>query len=465
MSMVLILLAIPVVFVLLAWAFQDRRINQALLVIHGLGHFGFAGILLTNALGLRESLGFDALGVFFFGVTAILYLAVVLYGFRYELGDSGRKHSLYTICMLLFVTSMDGAVLARDLGLIWVFIETTTLATAVLINHEQGKASLKAAWKYLFVCSLGIAMAFVGILILLIAQSYSGSLEIGELYQNARFISTFWLKIAFVFLLVGFGTKIGLAPLHFWLPDAHSEAPAPVSALLSGALLNAALVPLLRVFGLMKLCGLQHMAQNLFLLMGILSVFVSAVFVLRMQNYKRLLAFSSIENMGIIMIAFGVGGIATTAGLIHILGHSLIKAAFFLTAGNIYSIYHHKDASLISGLRDTNPTTGWLWLIAFVMLSGLPPSPIFLSELYLGIGMLQKGLYWQFALVFLLLTVIVAGMGKMVLKMSMGSSNIRTKLPWTQLVAPISLLLVAAYCGLVIPDAVNALFTEIASIL
>ena len=459
--MILILLAIPVILAMLSWGLQSRRVNNVIMLSHALGHFVLAAITLLNLRGIRTLMGFDALGVFFFAISAMLYLCVVIYGLRYDLGDSGRKHSIYTICMLLFVTSMDGAVLSLDLGLIWVFIETTTLATAVLINHEQGKQSLAAAWKYLFVCSIGIAMAFVGLLILLIAQTYNGSLAISDLYEYSRFISPFWLKIAFVFLLVGFGTKIGLAPLHFWLPDAHSEAPAPVSALLSGALLNAALVPLLRVFGLMKVCGMQQLAQNLFLLMGVASIFISAVFVIRMQNYKRLLAFSSIENMGIVLVAFGIGGLATTAGLIHILGHSLIKAAFFLTAGNIYSIYHHKDSTKITGLRDTNAPTAWLWLLSFVFLSGLPPSPIFLSEWLIGVEMLQRGAYGQFVIVFLLLTFIVAGIGKIILGMSMGKSDFKAKVHWTQILAPSLLLFVATVFGVMIPKYVGNMFTEI----
>ncbi|PKN79139.1 MAG: hypothetical protein CVU48_06265 [Candidatus Cloacimonetes bacterium HGW-Cloacimonetes-1] len=459
--MILILLAIPVILAALSWGLQNRRVNNGIMLFHAVGHFALAALTLLNLRDIRTILGFDAIGVFFFAISALLYLSVVVYGLRYDLGDRGRKHSIYTICMLFFVTSMDGAVLSQDLGLIWVFIETTTLATAVLINHEQGRQSLAAAWKYLFVCSIGIAMAFVGLLILLIAQSNNGTLVIGELYRYSGTISPFWLKIAFVFLLVGFGTKIGLAPLHFWLPDAHSEAPAPVSALLSGALLNAALVPLLRVFGLMKLCGLQALAQNLFLLMGISSIFISAVFVIRMQNYKRLLAYSSIENMGIVLVAFGIGGLATTAGLIHILGHSLVKAAFFLTAGNIYGIYHHKDSTRITGMRDTNAPTAWLWLLCFVLLSGLPPSPIFLSEWFLGVEMLRSGAYWQFGIVFLLLTVVVAGIGKIVLGMSMGKSDLKAKVHWTQIFAPSMLLLVATIFGMLIPAYLGNLFTEI----
>jgi hydrogenase-4 component F len=359
--------------------------------IHSLLHL-LAGIAVAlPSTGLAESLGIDALSRSVFFISAILYFAVGLYSLRLKTELTPRQSSIYAICMMLFVASMDGASLSRDLGLIWVFVETTTLASAMLISFEKHKQSIEAAWKYLFICSIGIALAFVGILLLIIAQPHSPSLFLDRIISNAGSLNSFWLKISFVFILIGFGTKAGLAPMHFWLPDAHSEAPAPVSALLSGALLNTALLPLLRMQKVMNISHLGTLASQLFLILGFASMFIAAVFIMKITNYKRLLAYSSIENMGIILIAFALGDLAGKAGLIHIMGHSLIKSAFFLTAGNIYYLVGKKDYNACGGLLGLHPASGWLWLIAFMFIIGMPPSPLFFSELFIAFGFIKAG--------------------------------------------------------------------------
>ncbi|MDD3563951.1 MAG: proton-conducting transporter membrane subunit, partial [Candidatus Cloacimonetes bacterium] len=264
-------------------------------------------------------------------------------------------------------------------------------------------------------------------------------------------ISPFWLKISFVFILIGFGTKMGLAPLHFWLPDAHSEAPAPISALLSGALLNIALIPILRVDKLMRQSGMGDLVQELYLLMGILSVFIAAVFVLRTKDYKRLLAYSSIENMGLIMIAFGCGGVAYYAGLLHILGHSLIKAAFFLTAGNALEIYKDKNYENTSGLLQINRGTAWLWLISSAMIIGLPPSPLFTSKFLIATALLGNGYYLYFGLLMLLLAVISWAIFNVGLRICLGESERKKSLSVRLYLAPAGLLLFAALIGIFLP--------------
>jgi hydrogenase-4 component F len=251
---------------------------------------------------------------------------------------------------------------------------------------------------------------------------------------------------------VGFGTKIGLAPLHFWLPDAHSEAPAPISALLSGALLNTALLPVLRVDKIMRAAGMGNLAQDLYLLMGVISVFIATVFILKTRNYKRLLAYSSIENMGLIMIAFGAGGVAIYAGFLHILGHSLIKAALFLTAGNILSLYHDKQHANISGLWSMNKSTAWLWMIALVMILGFPPSPLFVSKFFIISGLIARGHIAMVIALILMLAAIAWAMIRIGLNMCSGDKKEHRALPlWTYL-SPSALLLIAAIVGVWLPN-------------
>ncbi len=427
----------------IAWILKNRTLNRTLVLSHAALHLG-AGIafaLPESALAAR--FGIDSLSIWFFFISSVLYFAVALYSLTQKQSLSIRQSGIYTFCLMAFVASMDVANLSRDLGLIWVFVETTTLASAMLISFEHRKQSLEAAWKYLFICSIGIALAFVGILLLVIAMPNNPSLTLDTVLALSETISPFWLKVSFVFMLIGFGTKVGVAPLHFWLPDAHSEAPAPVSALLSGALLNTALLPLLRMKSVMDACHLGNLASQLFLVLGLASMFIAAVFILKIKNYKRLLAYSSIENMGIILIAFAMGGWMKTAGMIHIMGHSMIKAAFFLCAGNVYSIFGKKDYDKCSGLLGANPPSGWLWLLSFMFIVGMPPSPLFVSEFFIAMGLLKSGYYAVLAVYFILLASIAYGLGRASLNITMGKPEKHVPLPFLQYL-PQTLLLLGA---------------------
>ncbi|HOH46292.1 MAG TPA: proton-conducting transporter membrane subunit [Candidatus Cloacimonadota bacterium] len=433
----------PIIASLLSFSLRNKSLNRFLVLTHSLLHLGFGLALLVPQTGFAAWFGADSYAQIFFLVTAILYAAAAFYPLTGHNALSPKQSSIYTICLMAFVASMDSANLSQNLGLIWVFVETTTLASAMLISFEHHKQSLEAAWKYLFICSIGIALAFVGILLLLVAQDSHPSLLLSQVTSGIGSISPFWLKLSFVFMLIGFGTKAGFAPMHFWLPDAHSEAPAQISALLSGALLNTALLPLIRMKGLMTAAGEGTLASQLFLGLGILSVFIAAVFIIKITNYKRMLAYSSIENMGIILIAFALGKAAETAGLIHVMGHSLAKATLFLTAGNLYKIFGEKDYSKCSSLLSRHPASAWLWILGFVFIIGLPPSPLFISEFYIAIGLLSSANYLVLGFWIVLLAVIAYGLGKAVLNITMGGKENRVKLPLMSYLPGYLLLLTA----------------------
>ncbi|MFA5667541.1 MAG: proton-conducting transporter membrane subunit [Candidatus Cloacimonadaceae bacterium] len=442
----MLLFAFPVLAILLCLASNVRRRIDILVLAHALLH---SGLGIYAYLKRGSLMGMDDLGLLIFLILSVLYAAIAFYRLGQQDDSPLKKYRIHSIFLMIFVLAMDGAAIARDLGLIWVFVEATTISSALLISYSNSKKSLEAAWKYLFICSVGIALAFAGILLLVIAQPEQATLLISKIDIGS--ISPFWLKISFVFILIGFGTKMGLAPLHFWLPDAHSEAPAPISALLSGALLNIALLPILRVDKLMRLRGMGDIVQDLYLLMGMLSVFIAAVFVLRTKDYKRLLAYSSIENMGLIMIAFGAGGMAYYAGFLHILGHSLIKAAFFLTAGNALVIYQDKNYQNTGGLLKINRGTAWLWLISSAMLIGMPPSPLFTSKFLIATALLQNGSYLYFGLLMLLLAVISWAIFNVGLKICLGDSERKKSLNTWLYLAPAGLLFFAALIGIFLP--------------
>ena len=261
----------------------------------------------------------DSLNLLFMIVLVIVTGAVMIY--------QGKQNWKYYTIFTLFFLSMTGAILSSHLGLTWVFVEATTLTSAYLIMQHKTQNSLEATWKYVFLCSIGISLAFVGIILLLIGCDGVNSLAYSDLYSHATAINPFWLKLSFIFILIGFGTKVGLAPVHSWLPDAHAEAPSPVSAMLSATLLNSAFLVILRYYKLMELAGVQDTAKVLLLTMGFLSIFVTAVYVYKIANYKRMLAYSSIENMGIIAIGTALGGVAVFAAALHC---SLFNKSIFL---------------------------------------------------------------------------------------------------------------------------------------
>jgi hydrogenase-4 component F len=339
----------------------------------------------------------------------------------------------------MFAAAMTAVILSANLGIMWVFIEATTLASAYLIYFKAGKAALEATWKYIFMCSIGIAFAFAGIIFLSAAAAgFEKSLSFDSLSAAAAGLNHVWLKLGFIFMVIGFGTKAGLAPVHAWLPDAHSEAPSPVSALLSATLLNSAMLAIIRVYAVMTAAGLENFASSYIMFMGLLSVFVAAVYIMRVGNYKRMLAYSSIENMGIIAVALSLGKPAFPFLLIQAAGHSLSKAAFFLTSGNILKRFGVKEISAVSGLIKTDNKTAWLWMFSFVMIAGIPPSPLFLSEFMLIRIMLHGKMWLQAAGLMILLTIIIYGMAAVVLRMCFGHSDPKTpgiKLAWTRYIS------------------------------
>jgi len=443
----IILFLYPLLAIVFTMLLSSRRRIDILVLLHSLLHIGLG---IHSYVNRNSLLGIDDLGLFMFLILSVLYCAVAFYRLGYKDEHSVKDYRVHSVFLMIFVMAMDAATIAKDLGVIWIFIEATTIASAMLVNYYNRKSSLEAAWKYLFICSVGIALAFAGILLLVISQPQNPTLLVNRIDVAA--ISPFWLKISFVFILIGFGTKMGLAPLHFWLPDAHSEAPAPISALLSGALLNVALIPILRVDRLMRNSGLGEVAKELYLLMGFLSVFIAAVFVLKTKDFKRILAYSSIENMGLILIAFGIGSFAHQAAYLHILGHSLVKAAFFLTAGNALFIYEDKNYDNLGSLLKINRGSAWLWLISSMMIIGLPPSPLFTSKFFIATALLKEGAYLQFGLLMLLLTVVSWSIVNVGLKICLGDSERKQSLNALLYLSPTALLVLASVIGVFLPS-------------
>ena len=463
--MINLILLFPLLACLILFLFKNRALNNVMLMIYAIIHFAVSMAFCFNVdfLPMWQSNKFfaiDGTNKIFLAVMSIVFLAVAIYNLGYLKNSTALTKKLrhYTYMVLFFVFSMTGAILSTNIGVTWVFIEGTTLASAYLIYFHKTKHSIEAAWKYVFICSIGIALAFVGIILLTVATGNLNSLFYNDLYNNAQLFNTFWLKLAFVFILFGIGTKMGLAPVHFWLPDAHAEAPSPISALLSATLLNSAFLMILNVFRVMILAGCDDYARIMLFAMGFISLFITAVFVYHINNYKRMLAYSSIENMGILAIGTALGGIGMLAAMIHLIGHSLIKASFFLTSGNILEIYGTKKIKSVRGLMKKDRATGGLWVASFLGIVAFPPSVLFISEFLMVKTMFMKAHFVMAAIFLLLLTIILYGLGKAVIKMTYSETKEEdkdveiTKLSWTMYFPQIVMLILAFVLGIYMSD-------------
>ncbi len=352
-------------------------------------------------------------------IIASINIIVSTYSYKYiakeikEEKISVKKGRLYYFLFNFFLFFMMFIALTNNIVAMWIGLEGTTLTTAFLIGFNKNKSSLESAWKYVIICSIGIGIGLIGILIFVNAysnQEASQILKWSYLVKNPNTQSTYAIKIAFTLIFVGLGTKAGLAPMHTWLPDAHSEAPSPISAMMSGVLLNLALYVILRFYIIIKhIPGLEN-TKWLFIIFGCVSLVISSFSILRQTNYKRLLAFSSVENLGIIALGIGVGNkLAVYAALLHSLVHAFGKSLLFLTAGNILSAYKTKRIDKINSLIKTMPINAVFLILGMLVITGAPPFPSFFSEFNIIVGTVKAGNYIITALYSICLLLVFAG--------------------------------------------------------
>jgi hydrogenase-4 component F len=345
---------------------------------------------------------------------ASVYLLASIYAIGYMRADEDRRlYRFYALFAGFGLTTLAGP-LMNNIGVYWIAIELTTLVSTFLVCFELGRESIEAAWKYIVIVSAGISLALLGI----IFYYWGGSLVLGATYdltwatlrQAAQHIDPTLGLMAFLLVFVGFGTKVGLAPMHTWLPDAHSEGPAPVSAMLSGALLNTAMVGIVRFIQVSDAAQLGVMPRTVVVSIGALSLFIAALFITRQTGIKRLMAYSSVEHMGVMALGFGFGGPLGVAGaLYHMLGHSLNKSLMFFGAGNAMHVYHTKRIGRIHRVLAKMPVSGLLWLAGAVAITGAPPFALFPGEFTILRAGLAGPNYWAALVMLALLVVIFVG--------------------------------------------------------
>ena len=484
MSLALVLL--PGAAGVLAFVLRSYPARRALLILAALGHALLVGAcwLPGNVPPVGDRwLAIDPLGLIFLSIASLLFLAASVYAVGYlEREAHGRRpdfeesgvffanvpEAIFIGGLLLFLATLSLAALSQHFGLLWVGMEATTLATAPLIYFHRHHRSLEAAWKYLLICSVGIGIALLGNFVLAVAaeapQGEPIPLVVGALAARAGEMDRLWLRAAFLFFIVGYGTKMGLAPLHTWLPDAHSECPSVVSALLSGALLNVALLGILRAQQVLVAAGEGAFGRSLLLGFGVLSVFVAAVFVLGQPDYKRLLAYSSVEHVGILALGLGLGPWGAFPALYHAINHSLAKAMLFFVSGNILAAYRTKEAAGVRGVLHRLPASGVLWIAGFLAISGVPPFGTFFSKYLVLAGAFGAGRPWLGIALLALLALIFAGMGRTMLGMAYGTRPpdpaVPVREPWLAIAPPAVLLVLLLVTGLALPDAVRRILAQ-----
>jgi hydrogenase-4 component F len=347
--------------------------------------------------------------------TSIVYFLASIYavGYMRLLNEDRRLCWFYALFAGFGLTTLIGP-LMNSVGIYWIAIELTTLVSTFLIAFERVADSMEAAWKYIMVVSAGISLALLGTILFY----WGGSFVLGPSYKMTWAVLTDaapqmnpgLLELAFLLVLVGYGTKVGLAPMHSWLPDAHSESPAPVSAMLSGALLNTAMIGIVRFLGVTKAANLGQLPQLTLVAFGVMSLFLGALFIVQQQGIKRLMAYSSIEHMGVVALGFGFGGALGVAGaLYHMLNHSLNKSLMFFGAGIMMRAYGTKEIALIHGVGCRFPTEGALWLAGAIAITGAPPFGLFLSEFTIMRAGLKPPFSWAVYVMAILLIVIFIG--------------------------------------------------------
>lgn len=359
----------------------------------------------------------DAFNVYLTVLTAFVSTTTAIFSRRYmrherSHGKVGKvRMRFYHAMFQLFIFAMLLALLTNNVGVLWISMELATLSTVLLVSLYRTPSAIEAAWKYFILCGVGIAQALFGtVLLYFAAEKVLGSGSQGLLWTNLSRVSGSLeptvMSLAFIFLMVGYGTKVGLVPLHNWLPDAHAEGPTPISAVLSGLLLNVALYALVRCKALVDGATHSDKAGYIMMAFGLLSLIVAAFSLLRQKDIKRLFAYSSIEHMGIATFAFGLGGpIATFGALLHMLVHSLTKSSIFFTVGHASQMHSTQEMTNIRGLIKGSPMVGWGLMFGVIAIAGMPPFGVFTSEFLILTATMKKAPYLA---PFFLLGIIVA---------------------------------------------------------
>lgn len=480
-ELIVLALGLPVVTAAASLATRRRGLLKVMNVV---GSLATCGLVFALAAGVLQNgpyaggwLFVDALSALLLVVVGLLTFTATLFSASYMDAEADEGHVRpgllggYYALLQLFAFTMLAVLAVENLGLMWVGVEATTLASTLLVAFYFNRSALEAAWKYVMVCNVGILFALLGTILLYYAQLSAGGggapLSRAALEALSGRLDPFLVKLAFVFILIGYGTKAGLAPMHTWLPDAHSQAPSPVSGLLSGALLSCALYVLIRNLGIVTAVLGGGFVQAALLLFGMLSVAVAVPFMLVQHDIKRLLAYSSVEHIGIVSFGLGIGTpLALYGAAFHILNHAVAKSALFYLAGIISQRYRSKHVMRIRGLFAAMPAVGTMFLVAVLAIVGTPPLNVFFSKFAIVAAAFAAGRPVLGAVLLLLLAGVFAGMMYYTTRMVFGAApgGLSPRAPGACALAAAGLSLAwVVGTGLYMPPALDELLTRAAA--
>jgi hydrogenase-4 component F len=456
----LALIAIPALGAALAYVLPAARRNTLLIVV-AVVHVALVARVWI-APGEQAFTGWladDPLGRVILTLVSVLFLAVAQYAIAYvRVADPPGGRGFVT-CMLGFLAAATLVALSHHFALLWIGLETTTLAVAPMIYQRHDRRSLEAVWKYLMLSSVAIAFALLGVFLLATAQP-SGAmggrpLVIDDMILRAAALDPVWLRAAFVFTLIGFGTKMGLAPMHSWKPDTYGEAPCLVGGLMSGALTSCAFLGLARVASICFAAGQGDFIRPPLIGFGVFSLVIATAFIIGQGDIKRLLAYSSVEHMGLLVLGIGLGGTGAYGAVLHALNNGLAKVMIFLAVGNVVLVTGTSASDEIRGLLRRLPASGILLVVGLFAVTGSPPFGMFISEFTIIGAAIGEHHPWIAAVVIGLLAIIFVGIGSMILEMVYAPATVkdaeRSEERRGLVVAPAALAIVVLLLGIYLP--------------
>lgn len=448
-----------------AFLARSRRTVHMLSALYLTAHAMFAGLLIGGKYLTTSGIffSFDEAGTLFYLLLVVVAIFIFIHSEAYLKRDEISSYRSYFALLMLLTTAITGVYFANNIAVTWILLETTTLCGAGILYYRRSEATLEATWKYLFVCSTGIAIAYLGIL-LLCAAAANSSLNYSDLQQLIINGNPLYLKAAFLLVLTGYSCKMEIFPLYTIGVDANFAAPAPASALLSTGLVNAGFLAIFRVYKLFAHTSLMEWVQHVMLIIGIISLVVGALFLRRTNNYKRFLSYSTVENMGIVAIGLGIGGVGVWAAVFHVVCHTFIKSSLFLQIAIVRQIYNGYRINRIGDYISINKVGAIALITGMVAILAFPPSPLFISELMIMSEALASGAWWIIIIMVLLLCIVIFTICNRIIKLcyqpnqdELHLSNIDRRLSYSAL----ALLLVALVLGLWQPEILTNIIDKI----
>lgn len=408
---------------------------------------------------------FDAAGTLFFVLQQVVGAFVFLHSAYYLKEDTFKEYRLYFTLLLLLMTAITGVYFSDNIAVTWILLEATTLCAAGIIYYRREAKTLEATWKYVFVCSTGIAMAYLGIL-LLCSVAEGGSIDYHSLGERLQEGNPLFLKIAFLLVLSGYSCKMEIFPLYTIGIDANYAAPSPASALISTALVNAGFLAIFRIYRMMAHTEIFDWMRAVMIIVGLLSLAIGALFLRRTNHYKRFLSYSTVENMGIVAIGLGIGGVGVWAALLHVVCHTLIKSSLFLQMAVVRQIYDSYRINRLGDYLSINKVGAIGLLVGTVVLLAFPPSPLFVSEVMIFKAIFTSGKWWLAAAMLVLMCIVLYSVSARIIKLCyqpnqehLHPTTTDRMLSWSALI----LLFAAMVVGLWQPTLLCSMINQIAT--